>query len=286
MRVAAAVQRRRDQGPPAAQRAERELAPPDRLQGRHGHHRAAHAGAVPAVQRRAQHDRQDLPDDDHAEARRPAHAAARGGVHAGAASDDQDRDALPQPRRDGRPGHRHGDVLRRRSGGDQGRGQHPVHRLARYRARAEQDDGGPRVLQPGPGDARPDEREVLRDHRAHPQARPQRRGRHRRAADQPAHAGLRAERVPVERARDHDAQARVHGRSRGRLRLHVPLLQQHREHGDVRRVGQRRDVLLLGYYYPSNGAHVCAHATYKGFGVDLCCPDAGPQLCSLLDGKK
>ena len=39
------------------------------------------------------------------------------------------------------------------------------------------------------------------------------------------------------------------------------------------------------YYYPSNGAHVCAHATYKGFGVDLCCPDAGPQLCSLLDKK-
>jgi hypothetical protein len=37
------------------------------------------------------------------------------------------------------------------------------------------------------------------------------------------------------------------------------------------------------YYYPSNGAHVCAHATYNGYGVDLCCPDAGPQLCSLLD---
>lgn len=37
------------------------------------------------------------------------------------------------------------------------------------------------------------------------------------------------------------------------------------------------------YYYPSNGAHVCAHATYRTLGIDLCCPDAGPQLCSLLD---
>jgi hypothetical protein len=37
------------------------------------------------------------------------------------------------------------------------------------------------------------------------------------------------------------------------------------------------------YYYPSNGAHVCAHATYQGFPLDLCCPDAGPELCGLLD---
>jgi hypothetical protein len=37
------------------------------------------------------------------------------------------------------------------------------------------------------------------------------------------------------------------------------------------------------YYYPSKGAHVCAHATYRGLGLDLCCPDAGPQLCSLID---
>ncbi len=40
------------------------------------------------------------------------------------------------------------------------------------------------------------------------------------------------------------------------------------------------------YYSPSNGAHVCAHTTYKGFDLDLCCPDAGATLCSLLDGKK
>lgn len=37
------------------------------------------------------------------------------------------------------------------------------------------------------------------------------------------------------------------------------------------------------YYYPSNGAHVCAHATYQGFPLDICCPDAGPELCKLLD---
>jgi len=36
------------------------------------------------------------------------------------------------------------------------------------------------------------------------------------------------------------------------------------------------------YYYPSKGAHVCAHATYMGLGLDLCCPDAG-SICSLLD---
>jgi hypothetical protein len=37
------------------------------------------------------------------------------------------------------------------------------------------------------------------------------------------------------------------------------------------------------YYYPSNGSHVCAHATYRGVGFDLCCPEAGATLCSLLD---
>jgi hypothetical protein len=40
------------------------------------------------------------------------------------------------------------------------------------------------------------------------------------------------------------------------------------------------------YYYPSNGAHVCAHAKVPRteLEVDLCCPGAGPALCSLLGG--
>jgi hypothetical protein len=38
------------------------------------------------------------------------------------------------------------------------------------------------------------------------------------------------------------------------------------------------------YYYPSNGAHVCIHTTQIG-GLDLCCPEAGAQLCSFLDKK-
>jgi len=37
------------------------------------------------------------------------------------------------------------------------------------------------------------------------------------------------------------------------------------------------------YYYPSNGSHVCAHTDRFGAGLDLCCPDAGASLCSLLD---
>jgi hypothetical protein len=36
------------------------------------------------------------------------------------------------------------------------------------------------------------------------------------------------------------------------------------------------------YYYPSRGAHVCAHTTYSGLNLDLCCPEAGPTLCSLI----
>ena len=35
------------------------------------------------------------------------------------------------------------------------------------------------------------------------------------------------------------------------------------------------------YYYPSKGAHVCIH-TDQFAGVDICCPDAGAQLCSML----
>ena len=37
------------------------------------------------------------------------------------------------------------------------------------------------------------------------------------------------------------------------------------------------------YYYPSNGSRVCAHTDRFGAGFDLCCPDAGTALCSLLD---
>ncbi len=36
------------------------------------------------------------------------------------------------------------------------------------------------------------------------------------------------------------------------------------------------------YYYPSNGSHVCVHTEQFG-GVDLCCPDAGAQLCDMLN---
>jgi hypothetical protein len=38
------------------------------------------------------------------------------------------------------------------------------------------------------------------------------------------------------------------------------------------------------YYYPSNGAHVCVHTNYRNLNLDLCCPEAGAQLCSLLNG--
>jgi hypothetical protein len=37
------------------------------------------------------------------------------------------------------------------------------------------------------------------------------------------------------------------------------------------------------YYYPSNGSHVCAHATFRGVGFDLCCPEAGATLCNLIN---
>jgi hypothetical protein len=36
------------------------------------------------------------------------------------------------------------------------------------------------------------------------------------------------------------------------------------------------------YYYPSKGSHVCVHTTMVG-GVDICCPDAGPTLCNMLN---
>ncbi|MEZ4365760.1 MAG: hypothetical protein R2939_05670 [Kofleriaceae bacterium] len=38
------------------------------------------------------------------------------------------------------------------------------------------------------------------------------------------------------------------------------------------------------YYYPSQGSKVCFHTDQVGNGVDLCCPDAGPQLCGALAG--
>jgi hypothetical protein len=37
------------------------------------------------------------------------------------------------------------------------------------------------------------------------------------------------------------------------------------------------------YYYPSNGSHVCVHTNYLGAGIDLCCPEAGEALCSLVN---
>jgi hypothetical protein len=39
------------------------------------------------------------------------------------------------------------------------------------------------------------------------------------------------------------------------------------------------------YYYPSNGSHVCVHTDYlgPGLGLDLCCPEAGETLCSLVN---
>lgn len=38
------------------------------------------------------------------------------------------------------------------------------------------------------------------------------------------------------------------------------------------------------YYYPSKGAHVCVHTEQFG-GVDICCPEAGPTLCNMLEGQ-
>jgi Copper type II ascorbate-dependent monooxygenase, C-terminal domain len=36
------------------------------------------------------------------------------------------------------------------------------------------------------------------------------------------------------------------------------------------------------YYYPSKGSHVCFHTNDFG-SVDVCCPDAGPQLCNQIN---
>ena len=38
------------------------------------------------------------------------------------------------------------------------------------------------------------------------------------------------------------------------------------------------------YYYPSVGAHVCFHTDQFAGGIDLCCPEAGAQICSMLSG--
>jgi hypothetical protein len=35
------------------------------------------------------------------------------------------------------------------------------------------------------------------------------------------------------------------------------------------------------YYYPSRGSHVCIHTVYTGFSLDLCCPEAGPDICDF-----
>jgi len=37
------------------------------------------------------------------------------------------------------------------------------------------------------------------------------------------------------------------------------------------------------YYYPSVGSHLCVHTNYMGLNLDLCCPDAGPNLCNRLN---
>jgi hypothetical protein len=37
------------------------------------------------------------------------------------------------------------------------------------------------------------------------------------------------------------------------------------------------------YYYPSRGAKVCVHTDQYG-GQNLCCPDAGAQLCNIIAG--
>jgi hypothetical protein len=39
------------------------------------------------------------------------------------------------------------------------------------------------------------------------------------------------------------------------------------------------------YYYPSSGSHVCVHSNYRGLNLDVCCPQAGPPLCDLLNLK-
>jgi hypothetical protein len=35
------------------------------------------------------------------------------------------------------------------------------------------------------------------------------------------------------------------------------------------------------YYYPSKGSHVCVHTNMQGLNLDVCCPEAGPQLCDF-----
>jgi hypothetical protein len=36
------------------------------------------------------------------------------------------------------------------------------------------------------------------------------------------------------------------------------------------------------YYYPSKGSHVCVHTEQFG-GIDICCPEAGAQVCNMLN---
>jgi len=40
--------------------------------------------------------------------------------------------------------------------------------------------------------------------------------------------------------------------------------------------------LFWAYYYPSKGSHVCVHTTQFG-GLDICCPDAGANICNMLN---
>ncbi len=39
------------------------------------------------------------------------------------------------------------------------------------------------------------------------------------------------------------------------------------------------------YYYPSQGSHVCFHTNQFG-SIDVCCPDAGPEVCDQVNNFK
>jgi hypothetical protein len=56
--------------------------------------------------------------------------------------------------------------------------------------------------------------------------------------------------------------------------------------GNVVKFGESANAEMCffwAYYYPSNGSHVCIHTVLRGVGFDACCPDAGPQICDLLN---
>jgi hypothetical protein len=76
----------------------------------------------------------------------------------------------------------------------------------------------------------------------------------------PDRAGARTQAIPVERAGDEDAGARLRGAVRRRLRFQVQLPQPHRANRQVRRIHRGRDVLLLGLLLSVEGlARLRAH---------------------------